>query len=221
MIIFLRHNCSVGHNGCPTALCLACTQVKIKSSRNITSDPVAELKKAMEELREKLQKEIDQLRSQHEGAVTPGSVQEQEALAALKDALQEQAVCRGPGLVCRFDPENCLGCPPRGAHSIVLNTGLHRPYIVLPKGGGPFESRHPIPPTLPTYPTVRRCLIPSPPLHAPRQPPQAPPHQRPPRKFFTTVGCLYLNRPPLAPSWLFVAHPLVCGIGGIHCLQTP
>ena len=37
--------------------------MKIKSTRNVSTDPLAEMKKAMEELRAKMQAEIDQLKA--------------------------------------------------------------------------------------------------------------------------------------------------------------
>eukprot|EP00667_Euglena_gracilis_P001959 EG_transcript_1959 len=61
-------------------------QVKIKASKNVTTDPVAEIKKAMEEERLRLQAEIDTLRSQ----VTGDGGSSETAMEQLQDALQEQ-----------------------------------------------------------------------------------------------------------------------------------
>eukprot|EP00668_Euglena_longa_P003094 GGOE01003614.1.p1 GENE.GGOE01003614.1~~GGOE01003614.1.p1 ORF type:complete len:915 (-),score=298.71 GGOE01003614.1:391-3111(-) len=60
-------------------------QVKIKASKNVTTDPVAEIKKAMEEERLRLQTEIDTLRSQ-----VTGEGGNEQAMEQLQDALQEQ-----------------------------------------------------------------------------------------------------------------------------------
>ena len=65
-------------------------QVKIKSSKNVSKDPVAELKKAMEELRQSMQTEIDMLRTEHAGAIIPGSAEEEAALRRLEHAMEEQ-----------------------------------------------------------------------------------------------------------------------------------
>eukprot|EP00669_Euglena_mutabilis_P006455 TRINITY_DN2068_c0_g1_i2.p1 TRINITY_DN2068_c0_g1~~TRINITY_DN2068_c0_g1_i2.p1 ORF type:complete len:916 (-),score=316.03 TRINITY_DN2068_c0_g1_i2:289-3003(-) len=64
-------------------------QVKIKASKNVTSDPVAEIKKIMEEERQRLQIEIDTLRKKVVGeAGTSGDAMDelQQALQAQKEA---------------------------------------------------------------------------------------------------------------------------------------
>eukprot|EP01006_Ploeotia_vitrea_P048702 TRINITY_DN67264_c0_g1_i1.p1 TRINITY_DN67264_c0_g1~~TRINITY_DN67264_c0_g1_i1.p1 ORF type:complete len:940 (-),score=144.81 TRINITY_DN67264_c0_g1_i1:171-2990(-) len=61
-------------------------QVKIKSSKNVSTDPVAEMKKAMEELRLKLQSEIDALRSQAGGV----AIDDPEKIAQMQGLLEEK-----------------------------------------------------------------------------------------------------------------------------------
>jgi len=69
-------------------------QIKIKSARNVSTDPVAEMKKAMEELRAKMQQEIDQLKSAGAtGGVVgsdPAKVAEMQALLDEKKKAEEQ-----------------------------------------------------------------------------------------------------------------------------------
>eukprot|EP00668_Euglena_longa_P014107 GGOE01018079.1.p1 GENE.GGOE01018079.1~~GGOE01018079.1.p1 ORF type:complete len:918 (-),score=221.74 GGOE01018079.1:271-2829(-) len=59
-------------------------QVRIKVSKNIILDPVADIKKAMEEMREAMQAEIDQLRQKAAGLGDPESAER------LRDVLKEQ-----------------------------------------------------------------------------------------------------------------------------------
>eukprot|EP01006_Ploeotia_vitrea_P028536 TRINITY_DN61206_c0_g1_i1.p1 TRINITY_DN61206_c0_g1~~TRINITY_DN61206_c0_g1_i1.p1 ORF type:complete len:931 (+),score=93.40 TRINITY_DN61206_c0_g1_i1:106-2898(+) len=65
-------------------------QVKIKSSKNVSADPVAELKKAMEEMRAKMQAEIDALRANATGDGVMSGEDEAAALAELQNAMAEQ-----------------------------------------------------------------------------------------------------------------------------------
>eukprot|EP01059_Diplonema_ambulator_P036057 TRINITY_DN8827_c0_g1_i1.p1 TRINITY_DN8827_c0_g1~~TRINITY_DN8827_c0_g1_i1.p1 ORF type:complete len:942 (+),score=190.00 TRINITY_DN8827_c0_g1_i1:150-2975(+) len=60
--------------------------VKIKAKKNVTQDPVAEIKKEMEEMRRAMQEEIDNLKAQAEGKALP----ESEEAKALKKLLDEQ-----------------------------------------------------------------------------------------------------------------------------------
>eukprot|EP01004_Peranema_trichophorum_P003621 NODE_259_length_3123_cov_69.608000_g188_i1.p1 GENE.NODE_259_length_3123_cov_69.608000_g188_i1~~NODE_259_length_3123_cov_69.608000_g188_i1.p1 ORF type:complete len:939 (-),score=219.60 NODE_259_length_3123_cov_69.608000_g188_i1:262-3078(-) len=62
-------------------------QVKIKSTKNVSTDPVAEMKKAMEELRAKLQSEIDQLKA---AGATGGLVADPAKVAELQSLLEEK-----------------------------------------------------------------------------------------------------------------------------------
>eukprot|EP00667_Euglena_gracilis_P002387 EG_transcript_2387 len=59
-------------------------QVRIKVSKNVILDPVADIKKAMEEMREAMQAEIDQLRQKAAGLGDP------ESSERLRDVLKEQ-----------------------------------------------------------------------------------------------------------------------------------
>eukprot|EP00668_Euglena_longa_P003645 GGOE01004267.1.p1 GENE.GGOE01004267.1~~GGOE01004267.1.p1 ORF type:complete len:938 (-),score=361.75 GGOE01004267.1:725-3538(-) len=65
-------------------------QVKIKSTRNVTTDPVAEMKKAMEELRLKLQQEIDVLKAQGGGGGSPGQSTDLAKVKELQHLLDEK-----------------------------------------------------------------------------------------------------------------------------------
>ena len=60
--------------------------VKIKAKKNVTQDPVAEIKKEMEEMRTKMQEEIDLLKAQSEGKSLPPN----EAAAELAKMLADQ-----------------------------------------------------------------------------------------------------------------------------------
>jgi kinesin family protein 1 len=68
--------------------------VKIKAKKNVTLDPVAEIKKEMEEMRRKMQQEIDELRMRAEGkgpvSSGGGAGGDPEELTRLKALLAEQ-----------------------------------------------------------------------------------------------------------------------------------
>eukprot|EP01062_Namystynia_karyoxenos_P053964 TRINITY_DN4404_c0_g1_i2.p1 TRINITY_DN4404_c0_g1~~TRINITY_DN4404_c0_g1_i2.p1 ORF type:complete len:999 (+),score=382.62 TRINITY_DN4404_c0_g1_i2:152-2998(+) len=61
--------------------------VKIKAKKNVTQDPVAEIKKEMEEMRKKMQEEIDMLKAATEGKELPKSEKAKE----LEELLNAQA----------------------------------------------------------------------------------------------------------------------------------
>jgi len=61
--------------------------VKIKSKKNVTQDPVAEIKKEMEEMRKRMQEEIDALKAVTEGKAVPKSEKAKE----LEELLEAQA----------------------------------------------------------------------------------------------------------------------------------
>lgn len=68
-------------------------QIKIKSARNVTTDPVAEMKKAMEEMRARMQLEIDQLKSAGASGVMasdPAKVAEMQALLQERKEAEEK-----------------------------------------------------------------------------------------------------------------------------------
>eukprot|EP00672_Neobodo_designis_P022090 CAMPEP_0174839334 /NCGR_PEP_ID=MMETSP1114-20130205/7973_1 /TAXON_ID=312471 /ORGANISM="Neobodo designis, Strain CCAP 1951/1" /LENGTH=909 /DNA_ID=CAMNT_0016073457 /DNA_START=149 /DNA_END=2878 /DNA_ORIENTATION=- len=67
--------------------------VKIKAKKNVTLDPVAEIKKEMEEMRKRMQQEIDDLRSSGATGGGTGTMTgaDPEELARLKALLEEQA----------------------------------------------------------------------------------------------------------------------------------
>ena len=63
--------------------------VKIKAKKNVTQDPVAEIKKEMEEMRTKMQDEIDQLRAICGGGDPAAAKAQEEELRALLEAKKE------------------------------------------------------------------------------------------------------------------------------------
>jgi kinesin family protein 1 len=63
--------------------------VKIKAKKNVTLDPVAEIKKEMEEMRKRMQEEIDELRKTGGGSSSAGGA-DPELVEELKRALDEQ-----------------------------------------------------------------------------------------------------------------------------------
>eukprot|EP01065_Artemidia_motanka_P031400 TRINITY_DN3774_c0_g2_i1.p1 TRINITY_DN3774_c0_g2~~TRINITY_DN3774_c0_g2_i1.p1 ORF type:complete len:967 (+),score=200.36 TRINITY_DN3774_c0_g2_i1:49-2901(+) len=66
--------------------------VKIKAKKNVTQDPVAEIKKEMEEMRQRMQEEIDLLKAQTEGKALPKSekAKELESLLAAQQAAEQE-----------------------------------------------------------------------------------------------------------------------------------
>jgi|Transcript_2891 hypothetical protein len=65
-------------------------QVKIKSSKNVSEDPVAEIKKAMEEMRAAMQQEIDTLKASLGGDVVIGNLGAGAEVEELQRMLEEQ-----------------------------------------------------------------------------------------------------------------------------------
>ena len=63
--------------------------VKIKAKKNVTQDPVAEIKKEMEEMRQKMQEEIDLLRETCGGAPGAGAGKKEEELRELLESKKE------------------------------------------------------------------------------------------------------------------------------------
>lgn len=63
--------------------------VKIKAKKNVTLDPVAEIKKEMEEMRQRMQEEIDELRRRGGGGGGGGGANSEE-VEALRRMLEEQ-----------------------------------------------------------------------------------------------------------------------------------
>jgi hypothetical protein len=64
--------------------------VKIKAKKNVTLDPVAEIKKEMEEMRKRMQDEIDELKKSGGGGLGGTVNMNQEEVDALKRMLEEQ-----------------------------------------------------------------------------------------------------------------------------------
>eukprot|EP00659_Diplonema_papillatum_P012500 gene12500-19342_t len=64
--------------------------VKIKAKKNVTLDPVAEIKKEMEEMRKAMQDEIDRLKAASEGKTLPTSEEAQRLAKLLEEQLESE-----------------------------------------------------------------------------------------------------------------------------------